>query len=326
MSRSNLIRFFGLAAIWGSGFLWIKFALRGFDPVQIVLIRLVLGAVVLAPMAWRRRRPKPGGPRMWLHLFVAAFLANALPYTLFGIGEQTVGSSVAGLLNATTPLWTLVAGIAVGGDRSIDLRRAGAMVLGLTGVVTILTPWHSAGHIVTAGGLVCLTASASYGVSYIYMGRFLGRTGLSAVSLSAAQLAAGAVLMAAVVPVAGRSVPHLRLDAVLGLLILGTLGTGVAYVLNYRLIVDEGPGVASIITYLLPVVAVVLGAAVMREPLSLSMFAGAALVLAGVAVVQLRPSPVPAGPAQPPTLEPVIDPDAGGSDLKQTKVNYFVGR
>jgi len=97
----------GLALFWGSGFLWIKLALRGFNPVQIVFVRLLLGFVTLTPIALSRGLRFPRDSRVWGHLFVSALVANAIPYVLVGFGEQTVGSNVAGALNAATPLWTL---------------------------------------------------------------------------------------------------------------------------------------------------------------------------------------------------------------------------
>jgi drug/metabolite transporter (DMT)-like permease len=103
MSRNSVLRLALLAVLWGSGFLWIKLALRGFTPVQIVFVRLTLGALVLALLAFARGLRPPTSRTTWAHLFVAALVANAIPYTLFGIGERTVGSNVAGVINATTP-------------------------------------------------------------------------------------------------------------------------------------------------------------------------------------------------------------------------------
>ncbi|WBB81281.1 DMT family transporter [Micromonospora sp. WMMD882] len=290
MSRSSLVRLALLALLWGSSFLWIKLALRGFTPVQIVLVRLVLGVIVLAPIAMMREMKWPTGSRTWGHLFVAALVANAIPYTLFGVGEQTVGSNVAGVLNATTPLWTVLIAFLVGADRAVSPKRAIGMVLGFTGTLLIFSPWRSAGEIASWGGIACLAAAASYGVSYVYMGKFLAGRGISSITLAASQLAAGAILVAFALPVQGFVAPSWRVDAVASLLVLGLLGTGAAYVLNYRLIEDEGPTVASTTTYLLPIVAVVLGALVVNEQLTWSMFAGMIFVLAGIGLAQQRKS------------------------------------
>src|SRR5690242_7076769 len=116
MSRSSLARLALLALLWGSGFLWIKLSLRGLTPTQIVLVRLALGALVLQPIALARGMRLPAGRAVWGHLFVAALVANAIPYTLFGVGEQTIGSNAAGVINATTPLWTVLIAFLAGTD------------------------------------------------------------------------------------------------------------------------------------------------------------------------------------------------------------------
>lgn len=279
-----------LALIWGSGFLFIKLALRGFNPVQIVFARLLLGFVVLAPIALSRGLRFPRGWRTWTHLFVAALVANAIPYVLFGIGEETIGSNVAGVLNATTPLWTLLLAFLVGVDRSVTAWKAAGFGLGFLGVVVIFSPWESANEIASWGGLACLAAAASYAISYVYMGHFLTGRGISPLMLSTSQLGAATVLLAVAMPIAGLEPPSWRTDAVVSLLVLGTLGTGAAYVLNYRIIQDEGPTAASVVTYLLPIVAVILGWLVLREAVTPAILAGVALVLIGVTLSRRKPA------------------------------------
>jgi drug/metabolite transporter (DMT)-like permease len=133
-----------------------------------------------------------------------------------------------------------------------------------------------------------LAAAASYGLGYIYMARFLTGKGVRPLMLSTSQLAAATVIMGVAVPVGGLEVPTWDAQALAGLLILGAISTGTAYVLNYRLITDAGPTAASTVTYLLPVVAVVLGWAVLGEALNGGILGGLALVLCGVALAQSR--------------------------------------
>ncbi|MEV0942450.1 DMT family transporter [Micromonospora wenchangensis] len=288
VSRAGIARVAGLALLWGSGFLWIKLALRGFNPVQIVFARLLLGFLVLTPIALSRGLRIPRQGRLWGHLFVAALVANAVPYLLFSVAEETIGSSVAGVLNATTPLWTLLLAFLVGVDWAVTVKKAAGFALGFLGVVVIFSPWDSASEIASWGGLACLAAAASYGLGYVYMGRYLTGRGIPPLMLSAAQLGAATVLLVPALPVAGLESPVWRLDAMASLLVLGVLGTGAAYVLNYRIIDDEGPTAASVVTYLLPVVAVVLGWVILREAVTTAMVAGIALVLAGVTLTRRR--------------------------------------
>lgn len=301
-SRAGLARIAGLALLWGSSFLWIKLALRGFEPIQIAFARLFLGFVVLAPLVLSRRLAFPRGWRLWGHLVVAALLANAIPYLLFGIAQQSVGSNVAGVLNATTPLWTLLLAFLVGTDRAVTWTKAGGFALGFLGVVVLFSPWRSANEIASWGGLACLAAAACYGIAYIYMGRYLTGRGMAPLVLSASQLGAATVLLALAMPVAGLNAPTWRWDAVTSLLILGALGTGAAYVLNYRIITDEGPTAASVVGYLLPLVAVVLGWLVVDEAITPTILVGVVLVLAGVLLSRRTPSP------QPSTVQPAQAP------------------
>ena len=256
--------------------------------MQIVFARLLLGFVVLAPIALSRGLHFPRERRVWGHLFVAALVSNAVPYVLFGIGEETVGSNVAGVLNATTPLWTLLLAFLVGVDRAVTVKKAAGFALGFLGVVVIFSPWESASEIASWGGLACLAAAASYGIGYVYMGRFLTGRGIPPLMLSAAQLGAATVLLALALPFAGLESPTWRLDAVASLLLLGSLGTGAAYVLNYRIIDDEGPTAASVVTYLLPIVAVILGWIFLDEAVTAAIAAGIVLVLAGVTLTRKR--------------------------------------
>ena len=285
IGRGTLTRLALLALLWGSSFLWIAIALRGFSPVQIVLARLALGAIVLVIIVYARGLRLPTSGRVWLHLTVAAVFANAIPYTLFAIGEQHVTSSVAGVLNATTPLWTLVIAFATGHERRISTPKLVGFVVGLAGTLLIFSPWESGSQIASLGGLACLGAAASYGVSYVYMDRYLARRGLPPLVLSAGQLIAAAVLLAIVLPFAGLRPIHMRWDAIAALTVLGCLGTGIAYILNYRLITDEGT-TASVVTYLLPIVAVILGAAILNDHITVQIIGGMLIVLIGVAITR----------------------------------------
>ena len=203
MTRSALPRIALLALIWGSAFLWIKLADRGFSAVEVTLARLALGAAVLFAIVLARREKIPRPGRLWAQIAVAALFANAVPYLLFAVAEQTVDSSTAGTINATTPLWTVVLALAVRHQKSVTGWQAGGLIVGFAGAVLIFTPWHTTGGLFSAGGLECLAASISYAVSYIYMDRFLARRGIGPVVLSACQLAAAAIMLAIALGVSG---------------------------------------------------------------------------------------------------------------------------
>ncbi len=299
MTRGSVVRLALLALIWGSSFLWIDIGLRGFTPLQVVLARIAAGAAVLLIAVYASGRRLPRDRTLWGHLAVAAVVANVIPFLLFSVGEANgVDSGVAGVLNATTPLWTLLVGYLSGHDRRMTGLRVAGIVTGFLGTLLIFSPWRSASDVASWGGLACLGAAACYGVAFIYMDRFIVRRGVEPLVLSAAQLSVATVITVLVLPFGGGlAAPHWRWDAVVAVGILGALGTGLAYVLNYRLVLDLGP-TASIVTYLLPVVAVLLGAIVLGEPLSFQIIAGMAVVLLGVALVR-RPAAAPTREPEP---------------------------
>ena len=292
MKRSALPRIALLALIWGSAFLWIKLADRGFSPVEVTLARLVLGAAVLFAVVLARRDPVPRSARVWTLIIVAALFANAVPYLLFAVAEQSVNSSTAGIINATTPLWTVLLALAVRHQTTVTSWQLAGLIIGFVGAVLIFTPWNTAAGLTSAGALKCLAASISYAVSYVYMDRYLARRGIGSVVLSACQLGAASVMLALALAVTGVRTPQVTAVSVAAIVVLGVIGTGFAYVLNYQIITSEGATVASTVTYLLPVVAIVLGVLVLGETITVTALAGIALVLVGVAFTRRRAKPV----------------------------------
>jgi drug/metabolite transporter (DMT)-like permease len=208
VTHSALPRIGLLALIWGSGFLWIKLADRGLSPVEVTLARLALGAAVLFALVLARREQVPRSARVWAHIAMAALVANAVPYLLFAVAEQSVNSSTAGIINATTPLWTVALALAVRHQKAIASWQAAGLVVGFAGAVLIFTLWSTAAGLTSASGLECLAASVSYAVSYIYMDKFLACRGISPVVLSACQLAAASVMLAIALAATGVRTPH----------------------------------------------------------------------------------------------------------------------
>ncbi|WP_406110859.1 DMT family transporter [Streptomyces sp. NBC_01003] len=275
-----------LALLWGSGFLWIKLALQhGFSPVHIVVVRCALGAGVLFALSRATGQRLPRDRRTWGRLVVAAFFCNAVPFALFGFGEQTVDSGVAGVLNATTPLWSLLIGVALGSEGGLRPLRLTGLLFGFAGTLLIFAPWQRTG-LASWGALALLAAAASYAVAFAYMGRKLTGPGVQPIALSSAQLTTATALSALALPFGGPSSSGVDLTGVIAVVILGILGTGVTFYLNYRLIADEGPTSAATVGYLLPVVSVALGAVVLGEGLSARVVAGMAVVLAGVGMTR----------------------------------------
>ncbi|WP_126636774.1 DMT family transporter [Embleya hyalina] len=277
-----------LALLWGSGFLWIKVALNGgLAPLHITVVRCALGALALLALARSARQRLPRDRRTWGHLVVAALFCNAVPFFLFAVGEQTVDSGVAGVLNATTPLWSLAIGIAIGTERGLPATRLFGLVLGFAGTLLIFAPWQHGGA-TGRGALALLGAALGYAVAFAYMDRHLIGRGGAPLALSAAQLVCATGLTALALPAGPAHPGGPTTTAVIAVIVLGVLGTGVTFHLNSRLIADEGPTAAATVGYLLPVVSVTLGAIVLDEPLSVRVVAGMIVVLAGVGLTRVR--------------------------------------
>ncbi|MEV3938722.1 DMT family transporter [Glycomyces sp. NPDC049804] len=277
--RLSALRVGALAALWGASFLWIKIGLDDFTPVQITVLRMALGALVLMAILRIRGIALPTGRVAWGHLAVAALFGNAIPYFLFGVGEQHVSSATAGVINASTPLWTVLFTVVAYRSGSSARRNVWSLALGAVGVVLIFSPWRYGTEIASWGGLACLAAAASYGVSYVYIGRFLAQRRIGVLPMAAGQLVCATAITAVAVPFLGWPAPQWEVGPILAVAILGVLGTGLAYLLNYRIIVDDGPTAASIVVYLLPVVAVMLGMLVLGERPELQVLAGMVIVL-----------------------------------------------
>ncbi|MGW4152132.1 DMT family transporter [Micromonospora chersina] len=274
-----------LALLWGSTFLWIELALDALTPAQVTLSRCVLGTATLLVACLGSGRRLPRGRAVWGHLVVAAFFCNALPFAMFSIGQQTVDSGVAGVLNATTPLWSLLIGVVIGSEGGLRLARLAGLLLGFAGVVLIFAPWQTAGP-VGWGALAIVAAAASYAVGFAYMGRNLVGRGVPTISLSAAQLIAATGLTSLTLPAGGLAPIQIDPETVLAVVVLGVVATGITFHLTYRIIAAEGATNAATVGYLLPVVSVALGAVVLDEPFSLRIAAGMAVVLVGVALTR----------------------------------------
>lgn len=290
-SKGTLVRMGILALLWGSSFLWIKFALQAMSPGQIAIGRILLGAAVLVVLCYSGRQRLPKDRKIWAHLVFAAFFGNALPFFLFGFGEETVDSGIAGVLNATTPLWALLIGVLIRQERKLFSLRMLGMVVGFAGTLLIFAPWQ-AGGLTSWGALAILGAAASYAVSYTYIGLKLSGKGTAPIALSAAQLVTASGLSMLLLPIDGFEPITLSPLGVIAVVILGVFGTGFAFALNYRLIADEGAVAATAVGYLLPVVSVLLGAVVLGEPVTARVVVGMVVVLLGVGMTRWQPKAV----------------------------------
>lgn len=294
-ARSVTVQYLALAATWGASFLFIKVALEGVSPGQVVLGRLVAGTVALAVVCVVTRQRLPRDPVVWGHLSVVALLMCVVPFSLFAWAEQHVSSGVASILNATTPLMTMgVSLAALPAERPTRARLAG-LLTGLGGVALVLAPWTAAGTGAGAAGggaragqVACLLATFCYGVSFVYLRRTIAPRRLAAVPVATVQVGLAAALVLALAPVVAAQPVQLDGRVVAAVLALGVLGTGFAYVWNTNVVTGWGATNASTVTYLTPLVGVAAGAAVLGEHVTWNQPVGAVVVVSGVVVAQER--------------------------------------
>ncbi|MGW0188534.1 DMT family transporter [Streptomyces sp. NPDC003362] len=283
------VRFAALSLIWGFSFLLIKVGTGAYAPFQVTLGRLVFGTAVLAAAMAMRRQRLPRGARTWAHLTVAAFLLNALPFSLFAYAELTIPSTLAGICNATSPLWGMALSlVALSEDRPTRLRVAG-LGIGFLGVLTVLGAWQGFAGLDATGTAMALLASLSYPIGWIYVRRTFAGAPDSHLSLTGAQLLLATVQLAIVTPLFTSAPTAFPLVPLLAVAALGALGTGVAVLLQYGLVAEVGPTTGQMVTYFIPVIATAAGVALLGEPLAWSTPVGAAIVLAGAALTQVRP-------------------------------------
>ncbi|MBW3613819.1 MAG: DMT family transporter [Actinobacteria bacterium] len=285
-----------LALIWGWSFLFIKVAVEGMTPTAVAGARITLGALVMGAILRARGDHLPRQPVMWRHFVVMGIVHSAVPFTLLAWGEERITSALTAVLNASTALFAALLAALLLGERLRRSQLAG-LALGFVGVAVAagLGAADLTGSSLS-GAAAAVAASACYGLGFTYARRHLG--GVAPLTAAAGQLAAATVLTApvAVVTTLRHGIdpaPH-RLLAVA---VLGVVGTGLAYVLNYQSIAAVGPTRASVVTQLVPVVAVTVGVVFLREPFHLRLVVGGLLTLVGIALLherirRFRPVPV----------------------------------
>jgi drug/metabolite transporter (DMT)-like permease len=300
------LKFGALALIWGSSFLLMKVGLRSLAPLQISGLRIVSGAATLLVLLRLSGGRLPHGARTWGHLAVSAVLLSVLPFTLFALAEVRVSSALAGIGNATTPLVAVLCSLVLLPSERLAPHKLAAVLVGFAGVVVIMQPWAATGRPDLLGFGMTLVAAACYGLGWTYNRRYLARADLGGLSMPTALLALGTVMMAPVLlvwwwgqrdtlaapwSIHPSTTSGSALLPVLATLALGLAGTGFAYMLQFDVVRAAGATVSTTVTYLIPVVSVVLGVLLLDERLDWPQLLGAAVVLASAVVVGWRRRP-----------------------------------
>ncbi|WP_245635911.1 DMT family transporter [Herbiconiux solani] len=296
--RSTVVlQFAALGLIWGASFLFMKVALGGISFGQVAWTRLVLGALTLAVLILITRTALPRRPIVYLHFVVIGLFGCAAPYLLFAWAEQYVTSGLASIYNAVTPITTALMVTVVFRVERLDRSRVLGVIAGIAGVVVIIAPWSfavsEAAHgdlaLELAGQLACIGSALCYGFTFGYIRRFIStRHPVSGLTAAFLQVGMGALILLVLTPAVALGPISLDPAIVVSLVILGVLGTGVAYYWYMNVLNAWGPTATSTVTYLTPVVGVALGFLLLGETLSWNAPLGALLVFLGIVLAQGR--------------------------------------
>jgi len=291
MSLRVWIWLLSLSVLWGGSFFFAKVAVAELGPLTVVFGRVALAALALnlALVATGRSLFRPGTP--WHAFAVMGLLNNLIPFSLIFWGQTQIASGLASILNATTPLFTLVVAHLATRDERITAAKGTALLIGFAGVVVLLGPDLLVGdRSGLAGQVACLAAALSYAFAGVF-GRRFQTMGVGPMQAAAGQVTASAMLILPVMLLVDRpwllsAAPSAAVCAVLAGLAL--LSTALAYVLYFRILAAAGATNLLLVTFLIPVTAILLGTAFLGERLEPRHFAGMALIGIGLAVLDGR--------------------------------------
>jgi drug/metabolite transporter (DMT)-like permease len=279
-----------LSLLWGSGTFFNEVAVRGMAPLTIVLARVALAALLIGLVARARGVGLVPRRKEVVPFVVMGVVNTAVPFALIAWGVQRLDSGVAGILLATTPLFTVLIAHVATSDEHLGIATTGGIGLGLVGVMIIMggNPLALAGGNGLAG-LALLGAALSYGVACVY-GRRLGA--IPPLKLAWGQLAAATVVMAPLVALAGHGArPQPGLAAIGAVVALALLGTAARSLVYFRVLARTGATNTSLVGFLIPASSLALGVLVLGEPLLPAHLAGLGLIVSGLAVVDGRCRP-----------------------------------
>jgi drug/metabolite transporter (DMT)-like permease len=282
----NLALLLLLGTLWGSSYLFIKVAVAEIPPFTLVTGRLLLSAIMLWILLRVLGRSMPRTRSAWGTYAVMGFLSGTLPYVLITWGEQYIPSSLAALLQATMPIFTVILAFFVAGDEQMTIRKVIGVGIGFVGVVVLMLPDLRQGlQESLMGQLAVVASSLSYAASAIFARKRL--RGQSPLASATGQVTTGALFTLPLSLLVDRpfglspSLPPLA--AWLGLILLGTVA---AYIVYYELLDRTSATFVSTVTYIIPIIGLALGSLILSEPLTTNLLGSSALILLGVLLVR----------------------------------------
>lgn len=288
LKGSWLPAYIALGFVWGCSFLFIKQGLTFLTPFGVAFGRCALGALTLTIYLKLRKLNFPKDPRVWFKLWIVSLLLNSIPGVLFAQAQTEVTSILAGIINATTPLMTLLVMLLIFRDEKINSNQIFGLVIGALGIATVFGIWNGVGSNPVWAILMLLAAVLCYGISFPYSKRHVIPLQLPSEVLAATQLIMATITLVPFYLVDGIAEDSYGVIPLLSMLALGIFGSGFAYIWNFHVIKEAGSAIASTVTYITPLVAVVMGLLFLNEPLTWNEPVGGLIVLLGAAISQNR--------------------------------------
>jgi drug/metabolite transporter (DMT)-like permease len=276
-----------LSVLWGGSFFFNGVVLRELPPFTLVLLRVALAALILLPLLRAYRVPFPDGVAGWRPFFAVALFNNVLPFSLIVIGQTYVPSGLASILNATTPLFTVVV-MAAAGEEKLIVRRVAGVVVGLIGVAILRGGGLDLDGGQGAGILLCLAAAFSYGIAALLARRTLANS--PPLATATFQLLASSLMMAIVAGLMEQPwhLPMPGMTTWLAVLGLAALSTALAYLVFFQVLRRSGATNVMLVTLLVPITALLLGAFVLGEHIALREIVGALVIGSALLLIDGR--------------------------------------
>jgi drug/metabolite transporter (DMT)-like permease len=288
MRKSWLPAYLALGTVWGCSFIFIELGLEFLTPFGVTFIRCALGAITLIIISRIRKINLPTDRKVWQKLWVVALLLNVIPGVLFAFAQQYVTSVFASIINAATPLMTLVFILVIFREEKLKREQIYGLLIGALGVMTVVGVWKELGDNQLVGVIALLIAVSCYGASYPYSTRNVIPLKLKPEALAAGQLIMAAITLLPLFLINGISNNSYPRQSVIAMLCLGIFGSGFAYIWNFSITAAAGSAIASSVTYLTPVVAVIVGRLYLGEVIVWHEIVGAIIVILGALLSQGR--------------------------------------
>jgi drug/metabolite transporter (DMT)-like permease len=288
LKGSWLPAYIALGIVWGCSFLFIKQGLTFLTAFGVAFGRCALGALTLTIYLKMRKLSLPSDPRIWFKLWVVSLLLNSVPGVLFAQAQTEVTSILAGIINATTPLMTLLVMLLIFRDEKISFNQIAGLITGALGIATVFGIWNGVGTNPLWAIVMLLAAVLCYGISFPYSKRYVIPLQLPSEVLAATQLIMATATLVPFYLIDGIAEDQYRVIPLFSMLALGIFGSGFAYIWNFQVIKEAGSAIASTVTYITPLVAIMMGLLFLNEGLTWNEPVGGFIVLLGAAISQNR--------------------------------------